>query len=155
MIGNIWLFWTPIWRRGCPQKGSKCLICPKWVIVSNLWWEIISLCKFPAFRGLLLEKWIFFYSFWPLGFSKKYRNLCFVLNEWQYKICDQKLYLCASLELAGVFFRRMGNFWPFCLPLTRPLGCPKTGQNMWFDKNKCNNHVPRAILCIYVLCIKF
>ena len=27
---------------------------------------------------------------------------------------------------------------------------PKTSQSMWFDKNKCHNQIPHAILCIYV-----
>ena len=34
-----------------PQKGSQFVICPQWVGLSNLWWEIISLCKFAASGG--------------------------------------------------------------------------------------------------------
>ena len=50
-IGNLWPFWTPIWCQGCPQKGPKFMICPKWETVSNLWWEIVSLYKFAASGG--------------------------------------------------------------------------------------------------------
>lgn len=33
------------WPQGCPQKVSKKVICLE---TSNLWWEILSLCKFAA-----------------------------------------------------------------------------------------------------------
>ena len=87
-----------------PQKESKFVICPKWVTVSNLWWEITSLCKFAASGVLLLEKWTIFDLFWSLGCSKKGQNLWFLLNEWQYKICDQKLYLCAISSFWVLFY---------------------------------------------------
>ena len=99
-----------------PQKESKFVICPKWVTVSNLWWEITSLCKFAASGVLLLEKWTIFDLFWSLGCSKKGQNLWFLLNEWQYKICDQKLYLCANIQLLGIILLEMANFDPLFWP---------------------------------------
>ena len=136
-IGNFWPFWTPIWRPGCLQKESNFLICPNWVIVSNLWSEIISLCKFAVSGGLPLQTWAIFDSFWPLGSPKKSQHLWFVQNEWKYKICDQNLCLCANFQLLGVIFWEMENFWPFCPHW--PLGCPKKCQKMWFDKYKYHN----------------
>ena len=88
-----------------------------------------------SFWRLLLEKWAIFDLFWPLGCPKKDQNL-FVLNERQYKICDQKLYLFVNLQLLGVILRGMGNFWPFYLPLTTRV--PQNGSKyvVWQKKKK-------------------
>ena len=94
------------------------------MIVWNLWSEIISLCKFSVSGGLPLQTWAIFDPFWPLGSPKKSQHLWFVQNEWKYKICDQKLCLCANFQLLGVIFWEMENFWPFCPHW--PLGCPKS-----------------------------
>ena len=146
--------WTPVWCPGCPQKRSKFFICPKWLSVRSLVRNYFSV-QIRSFWGLLLEKWAICDPFWPLWCPKKGQNLWFVLNVWQSKICDQKLYLCAqklylcaNFKLLCVIFRGMGNFLPFCPHW--PLGCPKTSQNKWLDKNKYHNRIPHAILWIHV-----
>ena len=104
------------------------------VQISSFWWA--------TFREMG--------NFWPFltpRVPQNSQNLWFVLNEWQCKICDQKLYLWANILLLGVIFRGTGilTFLP-----TLTLGCPKMGQNLWFDKNKCHNQILHAKLCIYV-----
>ena len=108
----------------------------------------VQICSFWA---LLSEKCTIFDPFWPLGCHKKSKNLQFALNEWKYKICDEKLYLCVNLQLLGIIFRGMDSFWPFCLPPPPhwPLGCPKTSQKMSLDKNNFQNQIPRAKFCIF------
>ena len=103
-----------------------------------------------SFWGLLLEHWIIFDPFWPLGCPKREQNLWFVLIEWHFKICDHKLYLSAYFKLLGIIFRGMDNCWPFC-PLPSPLTprVPKNGSKKWFDENKWYNQIPHAKLSIY------
>ena len=113
--------------------------------VPNLLWEIIALCKFAASGGLLLEKCTIFDPFWPLGCSKKDQNLGFVLNEWQYKICYQKL----NFQVLGVIFRGMGSFWPFCHPLTPRV--PQNGsEHVVWQKSKCHNLCKINYVCKFL-----
>ena len=86
------------------------------------------------------------------NFSKdqKDQNL-FVLNKRQYKICDQKLYLFANLQLLGVILRGMGNFWPFYLPLTTRVPQNVVWQKkMWFDEKEKKNATIKSFLQNYV-----
>ena len=113
--------------------------------VSNLWWEIIALCKFAASRRLLLEKWAIFDPFWPLGCPKKDQNLRFVLNEWQYQICDQKL----NFQVLGVIFRGMDSFWPFYHPLT-PRVLQNGLEHVVWQKSKCHNSCKINYVCKFL-----
>ena len=108
-----------------------------------------SFVRISSRWGLLLEILAFFDLFLTPMVPKKGQKLWFVLNEWHYKICYQKLYLCANFKLLGVIFRGMGNFWPFWSPLAPRMSLKKS-QNMWFHKNKCHNQISHTKLCIYV-----
>ena len=97
------------------QKGWKIVICPKEVTVSNLWWESTSLCKFATSGGATFKE---IGNFEPIltpilppVCPQEDQNLWFVLNEWQYHNCDEKLYLCANLQLLRVvFIEKWANF---------------------------------------------
>ena len=69
--------------------------------------------------------------FWPLVCPKKDQNLWFVLNEWQYKICDQKCYLCTNFQYLGIIYRGMDNFWPFCPALISRVSQKGSKNVIW------------------------
>ena len=75
-----------------PQNGSQFVICPQWVRLSNLWWEIISLCKFAASLGLqfftLFDpysalKWVITYDLFLMSDIKS-----LVRNYFSVQICN-------------------------------------------------------------------
>ena len=129
---NMFDIFSPIWPLECPEKGKN-----NSSILLNVWQHRIT-WKFATFVGYYcwdLQFLTFFAPIWRQGCPKKDQNLRFALNEWKYKISDEKLYLCINLQFLCIIFRGMDNFWPFCPPSpTCPLGCPKTSQKCRLTK---------------------
>ena len=125
-------FWAPFDAQSALKKVKKLQDPLECVTASNFSLKIIYTCSFAAFVGYYWRNrqfWPFWTPIWCPGCPKKGQNLWFVLNEWQYSISGEKLFIYANLQLLEVTFRKMGNFWPFLTPRVPQNGskliCPK------------------------------
>ena len=146
-ICSFWPFCISFNTQEVPKRFRICDLSLMSDIIKSLVRNYFSV-QVCSFWGLLLEKSTICDPFWPLVCPKKDQNLWFVLNEWQYKICDQK---CISVQISSIWVSFIEGWTIF--DLFAPhwyLGCPKRGQKMWFDKNIWLNQIPHAKLCIYV-----
>ena len=133
-IDKFWLFWTPTSPPWCPIKSQKL-----WILLHGWQYQISTEKLFLCANLQLLgggggnfREMGNFWLFLSPRFPQNSQNFWFVLNEWQHKICDQKLHLCANFQLLGVIFREMDNFWRFWPQW--PLGCPEKGKKRDFTE---------------------
>ena len=146
-ICSFWPFCISFNTQGVPKGFKICDLSLMSDIIKSLVRNYFSV-QVCSFWGLLLEKSTICDPFWPLVCPKKDQNLWFVLNEWQYKICDQKCYLCTNFQYLGIIYRGMDNFWPFC-PALIPRVSQKGSKNVIWQKYM-THQIPHAKLCIYV-----
>ena len=84
------IHWDPsIQLRQFKNEANSIKSAWSWRCKTTLTKRTTLMLSIQALEGPLANE--IFYPFWPLGCPKNSQNILCVLNEWQYKICDQKI----------------------------------------------------------------